>query len=225
MSWLLPPGNSTFAGDIDFLYYVILVITGIAFFVVEGGLVWFVIKYRRRPGRKATYTHGSVKAEIIWTAIPAVTLVVIGIMSGGVWNEVKGRNSAPPGSIVFGITAKQFEWNVTYAGADGRLGTSDDFRVRNQLHIPVNQPVVIKLATEDVIHSFFVPNFRVKQDALPGQTIDVWFEAMEEGEFEIACAELCGSLHTTMRGRVFVHSAAGFEQWNQERIAAAAAGE
>ncbi len=225
MNWLLPPGNSTFAADIDFLYYMILVITGVAFVVVEGGLLWFAIKYRRRPGRKATYTHGSMKAEIVWTAIPAVTLLIIGIMSGGVWNTVKGRNSAPPGSMVIGITAKQFEWNVTYGGADGQLGTSDDFQVRNQLHIPVNQPVLIKLASEDVIHSLFLPTMRVKQDALPGKVIDVWFEAMVVGEFEIACAELCGNLHTTMRGRFFVHSAADFANWNQGRIAAAAAGD
>ena len=77
MSWFLPPGTSTFAGDIDFLYYMILVITGIAFFVVEGGLLWFIIKYRRRPGQKAHYTHGNMTAEVVWTAIPAVTVIII----------------------------------------------------------------------------------------------------------------------------------------------------
>ncbi len=225
MNWLLPPGNSTFAGDIDFIYYVILVITGIAFVIVEFGLLWFVIRYRRRPGRKAYYTHGSMKAEVIWTAIPAVTVVVIGVMSGGVWNQVKGRNAAPADAMVFGLTAKQFEWNATYTGADGRLGTADDFVVRNQLHVPVDQPVLIKLATEDVIHSFFVPNLRVKQDALPGKTIDVWFEATEPGEFEIACAELCGLGHYRMRAFVTVHTADDFARWMAEQTAAAAAGE
>jgi cytochrome c oxidase subunit 2 len=225
MSWLLPPGNSTFAGDIDFIYYVILVITGIAFVIVELGLLWFVLKYRRRPGQKAHYTHGSMKAEIIWTAVPAVTVIIIGIMSGGVWTSIKGRNSAPPGSIVYGLTAKQFEWNATYSGGDGQLGTSDDFVVRNQLHVPVDQPVLIKLSSEDVIHSFFIPSMRVKQDALPGKTIDVWFEATEPGEFEIACAELCGLGHYRMRAFVTVHSAADYDRWIEERTAAAAAGE
>ena len=171
MSWILPSSASTFAGEIDFLYYLILVITGIAFVVVEVGLIVFMIKYRARPGRKAEYIQGSTKAEIIWTAVPAVTLVIIGLMSGGVWNTIKGRNSVPADAIPYGLHAQQFEWNVTYRGPDGQLGTADDFTVRNQLHIPVNQPVVMRMTAEDVIHSFFVPAFRVKQDAVPGMTI------------------------------------------------------
>ena len=221
MSWILPSGASTFAGDIDFLYYLILVITGIAFVVVEVGLIVFLIKYRARPGRKAEYIEGSTKAEIIWTAVPAVTLVVIGLMSGGVWNTIKGRNSVPADAIPYGLHAQQFEWNITYRGPDGQLGTADDFVVRNQLHIPVNQPVVMQMTAEDVIHSFFVPAFRVKQDAMPGMTINVWFEATETGEYEIACAELCGFGHYRMRAMVTVHSADDYEQWLAGRAAAA----
>lgn len=217
MGWLLPEGVSTYAADVDFIYYVILAVTGVAFVVVEVGLVWFMIKYRARPGRKAVYTHGSTRAEIIWTTVPAVTVVIIGLMSGGVWNTIKGRNSVPPGAIEYGIMARQFEWNVTYAGTDGQLGTDDDFLVRNQLHIPVNTPVVVRLQAEDVIHSFFVPQFRVKQDALPGRIINVWFEAMKEGEYEIACAELCGLGHYRMRAFVTVHSQADYDQWLAER--------
>jgi len=225
MSWFLPPGNSTFAGDIDFLYYMILAITGIAFIVVEGGLVWFIIKYRRRPGRKAYYTHGNMTAEVVWTAIPAVTVIIIGIMSGGVWTDIRGRNSVPPGALEVGLVAKQFEWNATYTGADGRLGTGDDFSTRNQLHVPVDQPVLVRLGTEDVIHSFFIPSLRVKQDALPGKTIEVWFEAMVPGKFEIACAELCGLGHYRMRAVITVHTADEYARWVQERTAAVAAGE
>ncbi len=221
MSWILPPSASTFAGDIDFLYYVILVITGIAFVVVEGGLIWFIIKYRSRPGQKALYTHGSTKAEIIWTAVPAVTLVIIGLMSGGAWNTIKGRNSVPPDAIPYGIHVQQFEWNFTYRGPDGQLGTGDDFVLRNQLHIPVNQPVVMRMTAEDVIHSFFIPAFRVKQDAVPGMSINVWFQATEEGEYEIACAELCGLGHYRMRAVVTVHSADDYQQWLADQAAAA----
>ncbi len=220
MGWILPPGASTFASDIDFLYYFILVITGIAFVVVEGGIIFFLFKYRARPGRKAVYTHGSTKAEIIWTAVPAVTVVIIGLMSGGVWNTVKGRNSVPPDAIEYGLLGRQFEWNVTYAGGDGRLGTPDDFDVRNQLHIPVDQPVVLRLTAEDVIHSFFVPAFRVKQDALPGQTINVWFEATEVGEYELACAELCGLGHYRMRASVTVHTQEDYQRWLAEQNSA-----
>jgi cytochrome c oxidase subunit II len=224
MGWILPEGVSTFAAEIDFIYYVILWITGIAFVIVEVGLVWFVIKYRGKPGRKAVYTHGSNKAEVVWTAVPAVTVVIIGLMSGGVWDEVKGRDSVPDNAIEYGLLARQFEWMVTYRGPDGQLGTDDDFTLRNQLHIPVNQPVVMRMTSEDVIHSFFLPQFRVKQDALPNQTINVWFEATdaaltlnEDGVYDIACAELCGSGHTTMGGRVFVHTAEDFDRWLAEQ--------
>jgi cytochrome c oxidase subunit 2 len=221
MSWILPSSASTFAGDIDFLYYVILVVTGIAFVVVEAGLVLFMIKYRARPGRKAQYIEGSTKAEIIWTAIPAVTVVIIGLMSGGVWNTVKGRNSIPDNAIPHRADVRQFEWDFVYRGADGQLGTGDDFTVRNQLHIPVNQPVALQLNAEDVIHSFFVPAFRVKQDAVPGMAINTWFEATEVGEYEIACAELCGLGHYRMRATVTVHSAEEYQQWLTDRTAAA----
>ncbi len=92
---------------------------------------------------------------------------------------------------------------------------------RNQLHIPVNRPVELQLIAEDVIHSFFVPAFRVKQDAVPGMDINVWFEATEVGEYEIACAELCGLGHYRMRARVIVHSAEDYQQWLSDRTAAA----
>ncbi|MFQ5703851.1 MAG: cytochrome c oxidase subunit II [Gemmatimonadales bacterium] len=222
MSWIMPPGASTFVPDIDFIYYLILVITGIACVVVEVGLLLFIVKYRGRPGRKALYTHGSTKAEIIWTAVPAVTVVIIGILSAGIWKTVKGRNSVPPDALPYAIAAKQFEWNVTYAGVDGNLNTDDDFTVRNQLHVPVNQPVVIDLTSEDVIHSFFVPAFRLKQDAVPGMNIRVWFEATKVGNYELGCAELCGMGHTTMRATVTVHSADDYRRWLTERAATTA---
>ena len=223
MPMTLPPAASTFAGDIDFLFWLITIITGIAFVIVEAGLLWFVVKYRARPGRKAHYTHGSTKAEVIWTAVPAVTVVFLGIMSNGVWVKIKGRNAAPPESMVVAIAAKQFEWTMTYGGPDGQMQTADDLRVRNQLHLVVNRPVKLLLTAEDVIHSFFVPEFRVKQDAVPGKTIDVWFQPTKTGQFDLACAELCGHGHYSMGARVFVHTQEEYDAWVVERAAAAAA--
>ena len=217
MNWILPPGASTFAPQIDGIYYLILVITGIAFVLTEVALVVFLVKYRARPGRRAHYTHGSVKAEVIWTAVPAITVVLIGILSGGVWNEVKGRNAAPADSYPIGVHGQQFEWMVTYPGADGALGTEDDFDVRNQLHVPVDRPIAVQLTAEDVIHSFFIPSFRVKQDAMPGMPQVVWFQATETGSFELACAELCGTGHYRMRASVTVHSADAYQQWMSEQ--------
>lgn len=219
MSWWLPRGASTFASDIDFMFTLILVITGIALVIVEVGLLWFAVQYRERPGRKAYFTHGNKTAEVIWTAIPAVTVVILGLMSAGVWSEIKGRDSVPPGAYPFAVTAKQFEWNVTYPGADGALGTADDFTVRNQLHIPLDRPVVLRLTSEDVIHSFAVPEFRVRQDAVPGMRIDVWFQATVPGEYEIGCAELCGQGHYRMRARVYVHTPEEFDAWVKQQAA------
>lgn len=213
ISWMLPPGASTFARDIDWLYYLILIITGVAFVVVEVGLIWFLVKYRERPGRRAHYTHGNNTAEIIWTAIPAVTVVIIGLLSGGVWNRIKGRDSVPANAIAYRVHAKQFEWNVTYPGPDGRFDTADDFTRRNQLHIPVDRPVVVELTAEEVIHSFGIPAFRVKQDAVPGMHIRVWFQATAPGTYELGCAELCGLGHYKMRAIVTVHGQAEYERW------------
>lgn len=213
MRWWLPDAGSTFAGPIDTMFTVILILTGIALIIVEVGVVTFMIRYRARPGRKAFYTHGSTRAEVIWTAIPAVTMVALGLVSNHYWVLMKDKKSIPANAIHFGVHAKQFEWQVSYAGADGKLGTGDDFTVRNQLHIPVNQPVAVELSAEDVIHSFFVPEFRVKQDAVPGMHITAWFQATKTGEFEIGCAELCGMGHYKMRARVFVHTPEEFNAW------------
>src|SRR3982750_2213948 len=99
LSWLISPGASTFAGPIDRLYNLVLAITGIAFILVEAALIYFVIKYRARPGRKAVYTHGSATPEYIWTGVTAVVVVIVGLLSAPVWGNIKGRHSAPPGSM------------------------------------------------------------------------------------------------------------------------------
>jgi len=222
MSWWLPRQASTFGPAIDGLFLAILIITGIAFVIVEAGLVWFSIKYRARPGRKAFYTHGITKAEVIWTAIPAVTVVALGLVSNHYWVQMKGRHSVPADAMPIGVHVKQFEWNFTHPGPDGQLGTADDIKLRNQLHVIVNRPVAVQLEAEDVIHSFFVPEFRLKQDAVPGMHITAWFQPTQTGEYEIGCAELCGMGHYKMRARVFVHTPEEFQTWMTERAAAAA---
>lgn len=212
MDWL-PESASTYARDIDLGFWVITVIVGTAFVLVEAALVLFLVRYRARPGHRASYIHGNTTAEVIWTAVPAITVVAIGVWSAGLWAQIKGRDNLPANAIRLGITAKQFEWNVTYPGLDGQLGTADDFTRRNALEVPVNRPVVVELTSEDVLHSFFVPVFRIKQDAVPGMTIPVWFEATQTGEFELACAELCGNSHYSMKGRVRVHTAEAYDEW------------
>lgn len=218
-SWLLPDSASTFAPGIDRLYYVILIITGIVFVASELTLVWFLVRYRHREGRTADYIHGNTKAEVIWTAVPFVIVMGIAFASRGLWAQVKSPESIPEDATEMIVMAKQFEWNVTYPGADGALRTADDFTVRNRMDIPVNRPVKIYLNSEDVIHSFWVRAMRIKQDAVPGMEIPMWFEATETGEYTIGCAELCGTGHTRMRGTLTVHDEDAYRAWVAEQIA------
>ena len=218
--WILPEAVSNFGPEIDSIYYLILIITGVIFVLVEVTLVVFLIRYRRRDGRRATYSHGDKAAEAVWTVIPFVLVLFIAYTSNAVWLRAKQADrtgSAPADALPLRVTAKQFEWNVGYPGPDGLLDTADDFTVRNQLHVPVNRPVRIELTSEDVIHSFFLPEFRVKQDAVPGMVIPVWFEATKTGDYDWACAELCGLGHYRMRGSVTVHAPGEFESWESER--------
>src|SRR2546427_583326 len=108
-------------------------------------------------------------------------MVALGLVSNHYWVLIKDKKSIPPNAYHVGVHAKQFEWQVTYPGPDGKLGTSDDFTVRNQLHVTVNEPIAVELSSEDVIHSFFVPEFRLKQDAVPGMHITAWFQATKTG--------------------------------------------
>jgi cytochrome c oxidase subunit 2 len=219
MGWLLPESVSTFGPEIDRLYYVILVITGVIFVITQAVLIWFVIKYRHREGRRAEYIHGSTKAEIIWTATPFLILLFLGLYSRGIWAEVKDPARFPADALHIELVAKQFEWNATYPGADGELGTADDFSTRNQLRVPVGRAVQIALQSEDVLHSFFLPDLRVKQDAVPGKVIPVWFEVTRAGEFPIGCAELCGNGHTRMRGTLIAMEEAEYQTWVQSQAA------
>ena len=210
-SWMLPDAFSTFSGDVDAIYYVILWITGVTFVLTEAVLIYLVVRYRHKEGRTVAYDHGNTKLEVVWTAATLFIVVGIGVLSKGAWDRMK--IDMPAGAMEIIVTAKQYEWNVTYPGPDGSLGTADDFEVLNQVHAPVDQPVWIHLRAEDVIHSLFLPEMRVKQDALPGRDIPVWFEATATGEYTLGCAELCGIGHTTMNGTLTIHTAADFQAW------------
>jgi cytochrome c oxidase subunit 2 len=220
--WRLPENISTFGAEIDRLFYVVVVITGIVFVAVQVALVVLLVKYRHREGRRAQYIHGSNKLEIAWTAATALIVLVLGIMSWGLWVRIKNPAHFPAPGLEVIVRAKQFEWNVTYPGGDGQIGSGDDFTVRNQLHVPIDTPVRIILESEDAIHSFFVPQLRLKQDAVPGMQIPMWFEATQAGEYVIGCAELCGLGHYRMKGSMTVHTADEFSRWLEGRRTAAA---
>ena len=213
MSWL-PENVSTFGGEIDALFYLIYYITGAVFILVTVLMILFLILYRRREGRRATYSHGNTALEITWTVIPAIILLVLSFMSVSSWGRIKAH--APPADVQVQVTAKQFNWEILYPGPDGKFGTPDDHQIDNDLHVPVSKVVHVILKSKDVIHSFFLPNLRLKQDSLPGRDILVWFEATKSGKYELPCAELCGFGHSGMRGWLYVHAPDEYQKWLKE---------
>jgi cytochrome c oxidase subunit II len=209
----LPESLSTYSGDIDTVFYAIYYITGFVFILVTALLVWFLIRYRYQPGQRALYTHGSTALELTWTITPAAVFIILFLISQVGWARIK--IFAPPGDVEARLIAKQFSWTFQYPGPDGKLDTADDKSLDGDLHVPVNKVVRVHLQARDVIHSFFVPVLRIKQDAVPGREILTWFEATKTGRYEIPCAELCGPGHSGMKGWLTVHTAEDYQKWVQ----------
>ena len=214
MSWL-PENVSTYGGEIDYLFYLIYYITGATFILVTVAMIAFLIMYRRREGRRAIYSHGNTTLEIIWTVVPAIILIVLSFMSQATWAKIKAH--VPPSDFKVRVTAKQFNWEILYPGPDGQFETADDLSLENQLHVPVGKVVQVVLASKDVIHSFFLPNLRLKQDTVPGREILAWFEATKPGKYEMPCAELCGFGHSGMKGWLYVHTPEDYAKWVKEQ--------
>ena len=217
LQWL-PEDVSTFGQEIDSLFYLIYYITAVTFILVTVLMVVFLIKYRDQGGRRATYSHGNTTLEIIWTIIPAAILIVLAFMSASTWAKVKRH--APDSDFELQVSAKQFNWEVVYPGADRKFDTPDDVKFDNDLHVPVNKVVRVYLGSKDVIHSFYLPNLRLRQDAVPGRTILVWFEATKPGKYELPCSQLCGFGHSGMKGWLYVHTPEEYTKWAQENLAA-----
>jgi cytochrome c oxidase subunit 2 len=224
---LMPESASNEANEIDGLTYLILWITGITFFLVQGLLVVFLFKYRAKAGQKAKYTHGNHAVELVWTVTPALILVFLALWQMKLWLRLKSpkpeENQNP---VQIEILAKQFEWNFRYPSADRK----SDKITSGVLVVPVNRPVNANLRSMDVIHSFYLPNVRFKQDAVPGLKIGLWFKPTvlsanrrpvpdHDGVpqnlkyWDIVCAELCGVSHTTMKGYLYVVTEEQFENW------------
>ena len=213
-AWL-PENVSTFGGDIDSIFRFIYYIVGFWFLATQGFLIYCLIRFRRRPGRRPPYLHGNNLSQAAWILLPLVIVLVLDLWidfrSADVWAKVKVGGPRP--DVVIEVTGKQFNWIMTYPGPDGRFGTADDKKVENELHVPVNKVVQVVLKGEDVIHSFFLPNLRLKQDVVPGRAIRAWFQATKSGKYEIPCAELCGFGHSGMKGWLHVHEEVQYKEW------------
>jgi cytochrome c oxidase subunit 2 len=218
LNWWLPENVATYGEEIDWLFHLIYWITGITFLVVAVTFLAFLFIYRDRPGRKAIYTHGSTPLVIAWTVAPTLILVVLTFLSLPAWVRIKAE--IPQTDFVVQVRAKQFNWEFIYPGPDGKFGTADDKSFLDEMHVPTGKPVRINLGARDVIHSLFVPQFRFKQDAVPGREIAAWFNMMKPGKYEAPCAELCGFGHSGMKAWVYAHTPADYDKWAVENLKA-----
>lgn len=170
----LPEVVSQGGRQIDHLYWVILLIVIVIFVATEGLLLYSVVAFRSRPGRKAQYFHGSTTVELILAAIPALILVYITVASSRLWTAMKLDRKASDKAVHVQVFAEQFAWNFRYAGADAAFGTADDVMAFNEFAVPAGREVVFHLSAKDVIHSFFLPESRLKQDTVPGLLTRAW---------------------------------------------------
>jgi cytochrome c oxidase subunit 2 len=218
MSWL-PENVSTFGADVDSIIAIIWYVTVAWFFLTFGVLGAFIVLYRRRPGRRASYVPGERLGHAAWILVPVAVVLVLDLWidfrGAPVWAKVK--IDQPTAEIALEVTARQFNWDILYPGPDGKFGTADDRQLLNEIHVPVGQPVRVVLKSKDVIHSFFSPHMRLKQDIVPGRAIGVWFEATKPGKYELPCAELCGFGHSGMKGWLYVHTPEAYQQWLKEQ--------
>lgn len=221
-----PDQASTYAAELDGVFYLIFWVVGVWFVLAEGALIFFAIRYWRRPGRPASSVAGRTLKHASWILVPAVLVLGLdlGIDVVGTRAFDRVKLEIPDGEVQIRVSAKQFEWSGIYPGPDRALGTSDDLIVPTEIHVPVGQVINMTLVSEDVIHSFFVPELRLKQDIVPGRAIPAWFEATKVGRYELGCAELCGLAHYRMRGVLVVEPVRDYLAWLSEKQAELGAG-
>jgi cytochrome c oxidase subunit 2 len=204
---------STYASDIDDLILLIAVLVGFWF------VFSFIVRFRAKEGRRADYITGEEKELKRWITIPHLLVLVcdVFIIIGAVrvWYNVK--QVLPPAEQTVRVIGQQWAWSFVHPGPDGKLDTPDDIATVDELHIQTGTVYHYKLEARDVLHSFSVPVFRLKQDAVPGRIITGWFEATKTGAFDIQCAEICGIGHGVMAGRIVIETAEQHIAWMKER--------
>jgi cytochrome c oxidase subunit 2 len=242
-TWWLPVAASAAAPGIDHHFVTTFVAMGIVFVAAQLSLGYLVWRYREgSSSQKVVYTHGNTKLEILWTVLTTILFVGLNLMSSSIWASERFR-PAESGAVRVEVTGMQFAWYFRYPGPDGKFGATKpeledasaggegalgldaadpaakDDVVVNTMVVPVNREIEVILRAHDVIHSFFVPAMRFKQDAVPGLAIHMHFTPTQTGDFEIACAELCGLGHYRMHGIVRVVSQDEFDKWLAAREA------
>ena len=220
------PRASTFAGDIDGLVVLVTWLVGVWFVATQLMFFWLMWRFRARDGVKSQYVTGKEPHLKKWINIPHTLIllcdVVIIVAAVRVW--VKVKQTLPPADDTIRVVGQQWTWAFQHSGTDGTLDTADDVWTSDTLHVAEGKTYHFLLESKDVLHSFFVPVFRLKQDAIPGRTITGWFKANRTGNYDILCAEICGIGHGIMGGRIVIESAEQHAAWMQQHSVVADAG-
>jgi len=220
-SWVETAGS--YAGEIDGLIWLVTVIVGFWFLAAQGVFFWLIFRFRARPGVPAQYVTGKEPHLKRWINIPhsliLVCDVIIIVAAVRVW--VKVKQTLPPPDDTVRVVGQQWAWTFQHSGSDGVLDTADDVWTSDTLHVAEGKTYHFLLESKDVLHSFFVPVFRLKQDAIPGRTITGWFKATQTGQYDILCAEICGIGHGIMGGRIVIDSPEQHASWVQQHSAVA----
>ena len=209
---------STFAGSIDGIIMLVFVLVGFWLLVAEAVFFWLIWRFRARPGEKSQYLTGKEKHVKRWITIPHALVLVCDVFiivgSIRVWYNVKQQ--LPEADSTVRIIGQQWAWTFQHPGPDNELDTPDDIFTVNDLYVEVDKTYHFRLESRDVLHSFSVPVFRLKQDAVPGRAITGWFQPNRVGEHDIQCAEICGIGHGIMAARIHIQDANQQAAWMAE---------
>jgi len=199
---LFPEQASIQAGQVDAMYFFMVAVTAFFSFLIAGLVVFFAVRYRRRHRDEIGYPiHGSLVLELTWTIIP--TFIVLGMFAWGA-KLFFDLYRPPAGAMEVFVVGKQWMWKVQHMGGQREI---------NELHVPVGRPVKLVMGSEDVLHSFYIPAFRVKSDVIPGRYTNLWFQATKPGRYHLFCAEYCGTKHAGMIGTVVALEPAEYQAW------------
>jgi cytochrome c oxidase subunit II len=199
---LIPDQASTIAGQVDALYYFLVAVALFFTALIFSLVIYFAIKYRRRPdGPPSQPVFEDLRLELLWTVVPLVIMMVSFTWGARLYFTMA---RPPADALEITVVGKQWMWKIQHPTGQREI---------NEFHVPVGRPIKLTMASEDVIHSFFVPAFRTKMDVVPGRYTTTWFEATTPGEFHLFCAEYCGAKHSAMIGRVVVMEPMRYQQW------------
>jgi len=206
----MPLDASTFAADIDSLYYYLFWISAVSAFLIYGVMFYFVVKYRAK-GREANEvgeesSHHNTALEITWSVIPLFFCIAIFVWGFKGYVDLR---TPPRNALEIHVQGQKWKWLFTYPNGF----------VSSELHVPVDEDVRVIIQSVDVLHSLYIPAFRTKMDAVPGRYTDLWFHATREGEYPIFCAEYCGTSHSDMLAKAVVHPPGGYATWLREKAA------